>query len=177
MDFMAKGFEDTKAALNTANVNYFGEGNIWTTEVKGHKFAFLGYSGVQEDDSFDETSLKTMKTDIEKLKLQSYIVIINFHWGTESTYYPNELQKKIAHSAIDSGADLIVGEHPHVIEGIEIYKGKYICYSLGNFCFGGNSNPPDYDTYISQVSFQYINGNLVSYGIKAIPCSLSSVST
>lgn len=156
MDFKQKGLVDTINSLSAYGVNYFGEGNVWTTEIKGHKFAFLGYSRVQEDDSFDENSIKTMKQDIEKFKSEDYTVIINIHWGTESQYTPNDLQKRVAHLAIDSGADLIVGHHPHVIEGIELYKGKYICYSLGNFSFGGNSNPPDYDTYIFQIQYIYI---------------------
>ena len=62
-------------------------------------------------------------------------------------------QKKLAHLAIDEGADLVIGHHPHVLEGIEKYNGKYIAYSLGNFCFGGNKNPSDKDTMIFQQTF------------------------
>lgn len=175
-DFKQKGLDDTINSLSSGGVNYFGEKNVWTTEVKGHKFAFLGYSGVQEDDSFDENSIKTMKQDIEKFKSEDYTVIINIHWGNESQYTPNYLQKRVAHLAIDSGADLIVGHHPHVIEGIELYKGKYICYSLGNFCFGGNSNPPDYDTFIFQMQYIYSNNSLQYTSARVIPCSVSSVS-
>lgn len=177
VDFMSKGEEDTKSALKAEEIDYFGNGNVCIKELKGHKFAFLGYSGVQEDDSFDEVSIKTLKQDIEKFKQEGCTVIINIHWGTESQYYPNETQKRIAHYAIDNGADLIVGHHPHVIEGIELYKGKYICYSLGNFCFGGNSNPPDYDTFIFQTKIKFVDDKIEASGVRVIPCSISSVSS
>jgi poly-gamma-glutamate capsule biosynthesis protein CapA/YwtB (metallophosphatase superfamily) len=70
------------------------------------------------------------------------IVLVHFHWGEEGSYIPNKIQKSLGHFAIDSGADLVVGHHPHVIQGIEEYKGKFIVYSLGNFMFGGIELPP-----------------------------------
>ena len=84
-------------------------------------------------------------------------------------------QKDAAHAAIDAGADLVLGHHPHVLQGIEKYNGRYICYSLGNFCFGGNKNPSDKDTMIFQQTFTFENGNLLDdSNINIIPCSLSS---
>lgn len=170
-DYLDKGFEDTKKALEAVNVPYFGEGNIWRTEVKGIKFAFLGYRGFYSSENF----LKKLEDDIKALKCENYIVVINFHWGKESSYYPVDSQKIIAHHAIDSGADLIIGHHPHVIEGIEKYKDRLICYSLGNFCFGGNKNPRDKNTMIIQVKFNFTNDKFTSYDLKIIPCSISSV--
>lgn len=83
----------------------------------------------------------------------------------------------LAHSAIDHGADLVLGHHPHVLQGIEVYNGKNIVYSLGNFCFGGNSNPSDKDTMIFQQTFTVQNGELVEDNVtNVIPCSLSSES-
>ncbi|MDW8800461.1 CapA family protein [Clostridium sp. A1-XYC3] len=171
-DYLDKGFKDTIAAVKAEGINYFGEGNKWLTEVNGNKMAFLGYRGFSSDEAF----LKKVKGDIEELKSKGYTVVINFHWGQENSYYPSEGQKQIAHYAIDQGADLIVGHHPHVIQGIEKYKNKIIAYSLGNFAFGGNMNPRDKDTFILQTKFVFKDNNLVSYGIKVIPCSISSVS-
>ena len=74
----------------------------------------------------------------------------------------------LAHSAIDNGADLVLGHHPHVLEGIEVYNGKNIVYSLGNFCFGGNSNPSDKDTMIFQQTFTVQNGELVEDNVTNI---------
>ncbi|MEA4826664.1 CapA family protein [Clostridium sp. JNZ J1-5] len=170
-DYLEKGFQDTKLALKAENINYFGEGSTWIKDVKGTKFGFLGYKGYY---SSKELQAK-IKKDIQNLKDQNRIVIINFHWGEEGSYHPNSTQKSLAHFAIDNGADLIIGHHPHVLQGIEKYKNKIICYSLGNFAFGGNKNPSDKDTMIVQVKFKFKNNSLDSYDLKVIPCTISSV--
>ncbi|WMJ80810.1 CapA family protein [Clostridium sp. MB40-C1] len=170
-DYLEKGFEDTKKALKDANIPFFGEGNVWKTEIKGIKLAFLGYRGFYSSATF----LNKVSQDIKSLKKDNYTVIINFHWGQEGSYYPVESQKKIAHHAIDNGADLVIGHHPHVVQGIEKYKDKIICYSLGNFAFGGNKNPSDKNTIIVQTKFNFSNNHLSSYDFKIIPCSISSV--
>ncbi len=104
------------------------------------------------------------------------LVIASFHWGIERKNYPNSVQKDLGRFTIDSGADLVLGHHPHVIQGIENYKGKYIVYSLANFCFGGNRNPSDKDTFIFQQTFEFKNGEKTdSDKINIIPCSVSSV--
>lgn len=170
-DYGKEGFDDTKNALTSFGIGFFGEDNIYTKEIKGVKFGFLGYRGY----SYDNKSLIKLKDDIGMLKKQKCSVIINFHWGDENSYYPNEVQKYLAHYAIDNGADLIIGHHPHVIEGVEKYKDRFIFYSLGNFCFGGNTNPADKDTFILQSKFIYENKILSSIGVRVIPCSISSV--
>lgn len=171
-DYLDKGVKDTIQALNETGVNYFGEGYKWIKEVNGVKLGFLGYMC-----STDKSFLNKLKNDITDLKNQGCIVVINFHGGVEGSYTPVESQVYLYHYAVDNGADLIIGHHPHVIEGIELYKNKIICYSLGNFCFGGNSNPPDKDTFIFQCKFNFENSKLLSYDVKVIPCSISSVIT
>lgn len=170
-DYLDQGFKDTKAALKNESINYFGEGEKWSTVIKDKKFSFLGYRGY----SYDKNFLSTLKNDIKSFKQEGCIVIINFHWGDEGSYNPNDIQKYLAHYAIDNGADLIIGHHPHVIQGIEKYKDKIVAYSLSNFCFGGNFNPSDKDTFIFQVQFKFVEDKLTSYGVRAIPCSISSV--
>ena len=170
-DFLEKGFTDTINTLQQCKINYFGEGNKWVTEVKGVKFGFLGYQGW----SANKALFNNIKKDVQELKAQNCVVVINFHWGIEGQYNPNNEQKQIAHFAIDNGADLIIGHHPHVIQGIEKYKEKYICYSLGNFCFGGNSNPPDKDTFVFQEKFSFTNKSLTNSTIRVVPFSVSSV--
>ncbi|SHJ60508.1 poly-gamma-glutamate synthesis protein (capsule biosynthesis protein) [Hathewaya proteolytica DSM 3090] len=169
-DYKQKGFDDTLSALKAENINYFGEGNIYKTDIKGLKFAMLGYQAWGDSFNFDK-----LKNTLQELKSENYTVIINFHWGIERDYTPSSFQKKLAHFAIDNGADVIIGHHPHVLQSIETYKNKFICYSLGNFCFGGNSNPSDKDSAIVQNTFKYENDKLVSIGIRIIPCSISSV--
>lgn len=171
-DYLDKGLQDTKNTLKAEGINFFGEGEKWITEVEENKFGFLGYKGY----TYDKDFLTKLKEDIASLKKENCTVIINFHWGTEGSYTPNSTQKYLAHYAVDNGADLIVGHHPHVIQGIEKYKGKIIAYSLGNFAFGGNKNPKDKDTFILQTNFKFEDNKLKSYGIKVIPCSISSVS-
>jgi hypothetical protein len=170
-DYNQKGFNDTIKTLNEKKIEFFGEGYKLITTIKDVKFGFLGYQGWTNDKKL----LEKLKGDIESLKKENCIVIINFHWGQERKYYPNAIQKELAHYAIDNGADLIIGHHPHVIQGIEKYKDRYICYSMGNFCFGGNSNPSDKDTFIFQSKFIVENNKLTSLGIKVVPCSISSV--
>ncbi|WP_164509111.1 CapA family protein [Clostridium rectalis] len=170
-DYKKKGFEDTIKALKHNNINFFGQGNIWVKQIKGIKFGFLGYLAFNDTSEFRAK----IKEDIKKLKNDGCMAIINFHWGIESNYYPIEMQTNLAHFAIDNGADLIIGHHPHVIQGIEKYKNKFICYSLGNFCFGGNFNPKDKDTFIFQIKYKFKDNKAISYGVKAIPCSISSV--
>ena len=114
--------------------------------------------------------------NIQKVKDEgAQLIIVVFHWGNEKETVPDSNQTTLGRMAIDNGADLVVGHHPHVLQGIEKYKGKYIAYSLGNFCFGGNTNPSDMDTIIFQQTFT-IDGNGVQEddNIQIIPCRVSS---
>lgn len=98
-----------------------------------------------------------------------------FHWGNEKEEVPDSNQMTLGRLAIDEGADLVCGHHPHVLQGIEEYKGKNIVYSLGNFCFGGNSYPSDMDTMIFQQTFTVDkNGVKADNVTNVIPCSISS---
>lgn len=170
-DYLQQGFNDTLKSLQAANINYFGEGNKWVIEAKGIKVGYLGYRGFSYDNAF----LKKLQGDIEGLKKEADFVVVNFHWGEEGKYSPNATQKYLAHFSIDKGADLIVGHHPHVIQGLETYKGKTIAYSMGNFAFGGNKNPPDKDTFILQLKLNFTDKKLDKYAVRVIPCSISSV--
>lgn len=172
-DYLQAGYEDTKSALNSAGIGFFGEGTRYVKEVDGVKFGFLGYTAFQSSDSFKEK----LRSDIAALKAEGCIVIVNFHWGIEKAYTPNDTQKTIAHFAVDSGADMVIGHHPHVVQSIETYKNKIICYSLGNFCFGGNKNPSDKDAFIAQAVFKTEDSVLKSVGFRVIPASISSVSS
>ncbi|MDT8719092.1 CapA family protein [Clostridium sp. 19966] len=169
-DYGTAGFNDTLAALKSNEVNYFGEGYKWNTFVKGIGIAFLGYQGW----SSDKTIENKIKADIAQEKAKGNIVIVSFHWGIEASYSPSSIQTNLAHFSIDNGADLVIGHHPHVIEGIEKYNNKYICYSLANFCFGGNSNPSDKDTFIFQTKLYIENNKISKQEVKAIPCRISS---
>ena len=173
MDYLEQGYNDTIENLKKADIGFFGNNHKYVTTIKDIKIGLLGYNGW----SNSENVKKQIKNDIESLKADGcQLVIVSFHWGIERKNYPNSVQKDLGRFTIDSGADLVLGHHPHVIQGIENYKGKYIVYSLANFCFGGNRNPSDKDTFIFQQTFEFKNGEKTdSDKINIIPCSVSSV--
>lgn len=174
-DYFEQGINETKAILDDKEIDYFGLGKNSIIEVNGIRVGILGYNGWPEN--YNEKYLKNIEEEINKLKQQSDVIISYFHWGNENSYYPNEIQKKFAHYVIDTGVDVVVGSHPHVVQGIELYKGKYIAYSLGNFCFGGNKNPRDKDSFIYQQTLKFTDGKLNNINEpKIIPISISSVS-
>ena len=103
------------------------------------------------------------------------LVICMFHWGQELYYTPNSSQTSLAHACIDAGADIIYGTHPHCLQPVEIYNGKPIFYSLGNWVFGGNTQPSDPDTAIIQVIIKRdLDGSITYDGFECIPCCVSS---
>ncbi|NLI90494.1 MAG: CapA family protein [Epulopiscium sp.] len=171
-DYKEQGMRDTITHLKNANIIYFGNGNKAIKTIKGIKTANLGYNGWSNNKNIKEQ----IKKDIVEMRKVADLVIVTFHWGIERANYPNNIQKDLGRWAIDQGADLVLGHHPHVMQGIEEYKGKQIVYSLANFCFGGNRNPADKDTFIYQQSFTFNeNKQLVAKRFNVIPCTVSSV--
>ena len=173
-DYGEQSYTDTIAALDAAGIVNFGYDRTAVMDVNGVKVGLVGTYELAEGMGCEEEMIANIKA-VEDQGAQ--IVIVSFHWGIERENYPDETQVSLAHSAIGHGADLVLGHHPHVLQGIEVYNGKNIVYSLGNFCFGGNSNPSDKDTMIFQQTFTVQNGELVEDNVtNVIPCSLSSES-
>lgn len=171
-DFGRQGYTDTVKTLKKNKIKYCRNNVIAYQTVKGVKIAFLGFNQLD-----GVTNAYVKKTIKKAQKKKADIIITSFHWGIEGSYYPNDIQKDLARNAIKNGATLVIGHHPHLLQGIERYKGRYIVYSLGNFCFGGNTNPPDKDTMIFQQTFTVKNGTVEkNKNVKVIPCSLSSKS-
>lgn len=171
-DYGQQGFNDTIEVLKGAKVDIAGEGYKIVKEIKGIKFGFLGYQAWSDTKELRDK----IKSDIAELKNSGCEVVIPyFHWGIEGQYKPYDVQVNIGKYAIDSGADLVLGSHPHVVQTLENYKGKLIVYSFGNFCFGGNNNPTDKRTFILQAKLNFTNGKLEQTSFKVIPCSVSSV--
>ncbi|MED0674386.1 CapA family protein [Aneurinibacillus thermoaerophilus] len=172
-DYLREGYEDTIKNLQKYHIGYFGYDNKYMKTIKGIKIGLLGYEGWENSEKLQ----RTIARDIAELRGRgTQIVIVSFHWGVERSYYPNRTQKALGRYAVERGADLVLGHHPHVMQGIEEYKGKFIVYSLGNFVFGGNKNPKDKDTFIFQQTFYVKSGSLTGeQEIRIIPCSISSV--
>ena len=171
-DYGEKSHEDTIAALDAEGIQSFGYERTALMDIKGVK---VGLAGAYELAEHIECK-QDMLDNIASLKEQgAQIIIVSFHWGQEKENVPNDVQVELAHTAIDNGADLVLGHHPHVLQGIEEYKGKNIVYSLGNFCFGGNSAPSDMDTMIFQQTFTVKDGKLQEDNVTNIlPCKISS---
>lgn len=121
-------------------------------------------------------SREQMKKGVARLQEDGAdIVIACMHTGAERIYVPTARQTNLAHAAIQGGADVVVGTHPHILQPAEAYQGGVILYSIGNFCFGGNRNPGDKDTVIAQL-IVHAEETGVSWEMTYIPCSVSSVS-
>lgn len=171
-DYGDQSYEDTMTALDAAGIIHFGYDETAVMDVKGIKVGMVGIYELKDHLEREQQ----LKDNIAKVKADgAQLIVVIFHWGNETETVPDSNQTTLGRLAIDEGADLVCGHHPHVLQGIETYKGKNIIYSLGNFCFGGNSSPSDMDTMIYQQTF-----TITSEGVQAdnvtnvIPCSISS---
>lgn len=169
-DFGDWGIEQTAELLSENNLGYCGYGYTYLTEVKDIRVGFVGIN-------YWTTKEAEMRETISTMREACDLLIVSMHWGNELAEYPTDYQEEWGHIAVDLGADVVIGHHPHVVQGIETYKGVNIVYSLGNFCFGGKKNPTDKDTFIYQTTFTFSNdGTLESTDFEVIPCKITSVS-
>ena len=170
-DYGAAGYESTTKALTEAGITYVEKNKtaMYTTE-SGLKIGLYAAA-------FNFT-VDGIKSGVSKLRSNgAEIVICAFHWGEEGVYYADGTQQKFAKAAIDAGADVVYGHHPHVLQKIEQYNGGYIFYSLGNFSFGGAALPQDYDTALLQLDVIRDENGKVSLGdLTVIPCTYKAAS-
>lgn len=171
-DYGEQSFEDTLAALDDAGIVHFGYDETAVMDVKGVKVGMVGIYELNDHLGREQQ----LKDNIAKVKADgAQLIVVIFHWGNETETVPDNNQTTLGRLAIDEGADLVCGHHPHVLQGIETYKGKNIVYSLGNFCFGGNSSPSDMDTMIYQQTFTVDSDGVKEDNVtNIIPCSISS---
>ncbi len=155
MDFGTDALKDSFDALKAAGISYVGAGNnlseartIHYVQEHGKTLAFLAASRVIPVPEWNATKIKAgmlttydpslLLEDIKTAKENSDYVIVYLHWGVERMQTPKDYQRNLAKQYIDAGADLVIGSHPHVLQGVEYYKGKPIIYSLGNYIFYSN---------------------------------------
>lgn len=172
LDMGEDGLAETKETLTSAGITYASEDEPAVFTIKGVKIGSLAYQtfGGRHDEL-----IAKVPGDIQQLRDQGcQIVIVSYHWGDEEEYAPNNNQVRLGRATIDAGADLVVGHHSHRINPIEYYNGHYICYSLGNFCFAGNSKPNDMATFLFQIRMRVRDGEVSDDDIKIIPCRISS---
>ena len=172
IDYGQQGVDDTVAAFNDVNVVYAYDENLGIYETEnGIKIGIVSVNEV-----YDEKQVEVyLENGIALLKESTDLVLACCHWGEETHHYPEAYQEELGRKCIDWGADLVVGCHPHVLQGIDYYNGKYILYSLGNFCFGGHKNPKDKDSMIVQATANFdANGLVGELQLKVIPCRIST---
>ena len=170
MDHGEEVYLETQQHLTDAGIVWSNAENIGEYTVKGVRIAMLSYQTFNlYDKLFTQVPL-----DIAEAKAKYDLVIVSFHWGAEKDYAPNANQQKMGKLAIDAGADLVVGHHSHRINPIEEYKGKYIVYSLGNFCFSGNKNPSDMSSFMFQMRWRVKDGVVTQDAWRIIPIRISS---
>jgi poly-gamma-glutamate capsule biosynthesis protein CapA/YwtB (metallophosphatase superfamily) len=158
MDFGAQGLDETLQNLKKEKILYAGAGRNLAearmpalVEKNGQKIAVLAYSLTNPVEFYAGGNQpgaapgypRLFLADIKKAKAAADYVVVSFHWGAESSTSPKSYQMEVARMAIDAGADVVVGHHPHVLQGIERYKGGLILYSLGNYTFGSMSRNAD----------------------------------
>lgn len=169
-DYGQQGFNDTIALLEEHGIAYAESRKTALFEVAdGLKIGVYSVAGAYNTNGLAQNikSLKNAGADI---------IVACMHWGQEYYYVPNMDQVTIARAAIDAGADIVYGHHPHVLQKIEQYKDGVIFYSLGNFSFGGNNSPADKDTALLQQEFiRYPDGTLEMGELTIVPCYVSGI--
>lgn len=164
-DYGIAGHNSTREALSGAGIPYFGYRDTYIHEHQGLK---IGFGGIRETIWRQKPQLPGEEIAALKEAGCDYIVY-TIHAGKEYSRAHNELQEKIARSIIDAGADIVIGMHPHVVQGIEEYKDGLIAYSLGNFSFGGNLKLTEFDGLVLQVILRFDGRELKETTLKLIP--------
>jgi poly-gamma-glutamate synthesis protein (capsule biosynthesis protein) len=184
MDFGPLALQDTLEILTESGILFTGAGMDLDdarapaiAAVKGKKLAFLSYSLTFPLEFFASAKrpgtapgyADFVKADIEKARASADLVIVSFHWGAELMTSAKDYQVELGRRAIDWGADLVLGHHPHVLQDLELYKGRLIAYSLGNFVFGSESNRTNW-SIILLLTFR---GNILARA-EAVPIDVNN---
>lgn len=163
-DYGSQGHLDTEKALDKAGVKWGQAGKI--VYFKKNKYKIAVICGSMYHDGQADALISAVKKASNKSSYQ----IVYFHGGTEAIHEPEGWKKNACHRIMDSGADLIIGDHPHVLQPMEIYKGKTIIYSMGNFIFGGNRHPENRTIIYQHTLTIDPQKRLIKQKGKMIPC-------
>ena len=170
LDYGTKGRDDTIANLEAAGITVSGNGQLAVFEKNGVKVGMTGYCFPYKDGK------KDISKDVKALRdMGCQIVIASFHWGSEYRDDFTGEQRTIGRAAIRAGADIVVGHHPHIVQGIEAYEDSYILYSVGNLVFGGNVDPDDRDAYAARVTFTVHEDRADAPEVATVPLRLTAL--
>ena len=171
LDYGTQGRDDTIANLENAGITVSGNGTLGVFEKNGVKVGMTGYCFPYKDGK------KDISKDVKALReMGCQIVIASFHWGSEYREDFTGEQRSIGRAAIKAGADIVVGHHPHIVQGIESYEDSYILYSVGNLVFGGNVDPDDRDAYAARVTFTVHEDRAEAPEVTIVPLRLTALS-
>ena len=174
-DYLQAGFDDTVTNFKNAHVPDFYQNVPYVTTLQGVPTVIIGdCTVVGENTTKLEGVSDRVLGEIKRYKRRGNIVVVFMHWGSELDTVPRPWQQAMGRSFIDAGADAVVGAHPHIVQGIELYKGKYIAYSLGNFAFGGNSLARFPETFLLRLRFRTEGGRMSVAGASVVPCWITS---
>lgn len=170
VDYGEQGEADTIAALEDWAITVSGNGRLGVFEKNGVKVGMTGYCFPYANGK------KDISKDVKALREEGcQIVIASFHWGSEYREDFTRDQRNIGRAAIKAGADIVVGHHPHIVQGIEKYDDTYILYSLGNFVFGGNVDPDDRDAYAARLTFTVYEDHCDAPEVTIVPLRLTEL--
>lgn len=151
IDYQSAGQATTREALEAVGVAYSGYGDLYVWEINGHK---IGFGGCWETTYKQDPSV--IQRDVEQLKAaQCEVILYSCHWGTEYDPNHNDLQEQMAQAAISAGANILIGTHPHVVQGVDTQEGAVILYSLGNLMFGGTHDMTTFDGMLAQLRLRF----------------------
>lgn len=162
-DYGAEGREDTVKAVAAAGLEYGNDDRTFYLEKNGYRIAVICHG------LWSESQAETIARRIKAAQAESDFQIVFYHGGTEAVHAPEDWRIRASRRLVDAGADLVLGNHPHVLQPRETYKDVEIVYSLGNFCFGGNRSPRN-RTLIYQLILRVQDGKLTEKGSELIPC-------
>ena len=172
IDYGLQGFEDTLNACDDHKLPVAYYDNVVRLTISGINVGIVSndstYCSLDIAENYLRSAIADLRTDCD-------LIICCMHWGKNYKTLPNDEQQYLGHLCVDLGADLVIGNHAHILQGVERYKGRYIFYSLGNFTYGGRAIPRDVDTMIAQQTFTFVDGKLaVDDNVKIIPCWMST---
>ena len=172
IDYGLQGFEDTLDACDFYNLPVAYYDHVVRMNISGITVGIASIDATYCSLDIVESYLRNAISDLE---VDCNLIIVCMHWGQNYETIPNDEQRYLGHLCVDLGADMVIGHHAHILQGIERYKGRYIFYSLGNFTYGGRAVPRDVDTMIAQQTFTFVDGHLmIDDNMTILPCWMST---